>query len=243
MKKFEEILINIGENSEELNTLEKKITNLRDVKSLIYRKYDRKVHGTYKDYIGEHKIELDELDKEETELSEKILDARLTGKILTNNAKIALFNDKMLLVLDILKKYENKPHGEKTSKKIRDEIMDKVGVWFFIYNDHYTIQYGKYRTYEIECGTKYINGNRQPLLPNNKIYVPTMEELEIYYINKTYVENIEYCVNELKRLHLEIVHMRDEFNKLITSYNELTVDGIKHVNLRECIYSTIQFGN
>ena len=60
------------------------------------------------------------------ETQETITNGKLKLKLMQNNARISLFNEVMPIVLEVLQKYNGKPHGEKTSQKIRDEIKEKT---------------------------------------------------------------------------------------------------------------------
>ena len=59
------------------------------------------------------------------ETQETITNGKLKLKLMQNNARISLFNEVMPIVLEVLEKYNGKAHGEKTEKKIREEIKEK----------------------------------------------------------------------------------------------------------------------
>ena len=50
-------------------------------------------------------------------LEEKKKDLQITIKILNSNAKIALFNETVPVILEVLEKYKNKPYGPKTDNQ------------------------------------------------------------------------------------------------------------------------------
>ena len=188
------------------------------------------------EYHKSHKHDIDEKNNIVKMYKDEIRDAELKIKIMENNAKVALFHEVLPVVLEVLEKYKNKPYGEKTSKKIRDEIFDKTDCRVYISNGSYKI----YSRYDIECGLKYINGKKESLLPNNKVYVPTMDELELYW-TYTYIKDIDYHIVKLKRLHMEIYNMKNELNNLMSKYNELAVNGIKHLYDGKAVYDYIEF--
>jgi hypothetical protein len=66
------------------------------------------------------------VENELVRLEEKKKDLQITIKILNSNAKIALFNDTLPIVLEVLAKYKNKPY---TCKEVN----------FLFYKDDYKI--------------------------------------------------------------------------------------------------------
>lgn len=234
MKKYNEIIENINAEWKSVSNLKGRCDILnKELKSLFS---DMSLKEQV-EYHKLHKHDIDEKNNIITMYKEEIRDTELRIKIMENNAKIALFHEVMPVILDILKKYENKAHGEKTAKKIRDEIFEKTDCRCYISNASFKI----YSRYDIECGLKYINGKKNSLLPNNKVYVPTMEELELYWTGDTYIEDIEYHIVKLKRLHMEIYNMKNELNNLMSKYNDLTVSGIRHLYDGKSVYNYIEF--
>ena len=127
------------------------------------------------------------------ETQETITNGKLKLKLMQNNARISLFNEVMPIVLEVLQKYNGKAHGEKTSQKIREEIKEKTDCFVYVYADSFRIvpcgTVGN--TYNVECGTKYENGNKKKVLIDNKINLVSMEDLEVYYINRTYFDDLD----------------------------------------------------
>lgn len=102
-------------------------------------------------------------------------DLYLSLYLLKNNARIALFNDVMPVLLEVLEKYKGKPYGEKTRDKISKEVEEKAGARAYIgtrYNQEEISVYpssGYGNDYSITIGTKYINGKQDRILIDNKI--------------------------------------------------------------------------
>lgn len=228
MKKFNDIL-------EAINTLYKEVKELEEKQNAEINRYYSTFEGlTIKERVAQKK-ENKEAEEEHfkivAELQEVITNGKLKLKLMQNNARIALFNEVMPIVLDVLQKYNGKPHGEKTSKKIRDEIKEKTSCYVSIYSDSFEIfPCNLENTYKVECGTKYINGNKKPVLVDNKINVVTMEDLEIYYINRTYFEDLEGTIKELKKIHTEAQKKQEELKALCKQFNKLSVEGISDLN-------------
>ena len=175
-------------------------------------------------------------------LEEKKKDLQITIKILNSNAKIALFNEITPIVLEVLEKYKNKPYGPKTEQKIRDEIKEKINCNFYI-SDRYSSQeyhilplniYGN--AYDIECGTKYIEGKQKKLLDDNKIQVPELNDLTLYYTSKEYIDNIPKRIRELKKLYKKAYEKQKELEKICIEYNSLAVGDIKNIYKDKNIY-------
>ena len=147
----------------------------------------------------------------------------------------------MPIVLEVLQKYNGKPHGEKTSQKIREEIKEKTDCFVYVNSDSFRIvpcgTVGN--TYNVECGTKYENGNKKKVLIDNKINLVSMEDLEVYYINRTYFDDLDTTVTELKRIHAEAQKKQEELKELCSQFNKLSVEGIKDLNHTEYSFNSI----
>ena len=175
------------------------------------------------------------------ETQEVITNGKLKLKLMQNNARISLFNEVMPLVLEVLEKYNGKPHGEKTEKKIREEIKEKTNCFVYVNIDSFRIVPCETvgNTYDVECGTKYDSGNKKKVLIDNKINVVSMEDLEVFYINRTYFEDLESTVAELKRIHAEAKQKQEELKALCTQFNKLSVEGIADLNHTEYSFNSI----
>lgn len=166
-------------------------------------------------------------------------DATIAEKLLINNAKIAMFTEIMPIALEIFNKYSGKPYGEKTEEKILEEIKQKTGCVAYI-----TESYSQYKyvltdlktTFSIECGTKYINGEQKPLLIDNKIQAINIEEIELFYINKLYFNDINRTIADLKRIYTLAYEKQQELEKICTQFNALAVDGIENIYPTQRIY-------
>lgn len=159
-----------------------------------------------------------------------ITDGTLKLKLLQNNAKIALFNEVMPIVLEVYAKYNGKPYGKKTEEKIRNEIREKTNCRVYMDAQSFSVYPLDAIQYDFQCGTKYIDGEKKPLLVNNKIHVISMEDLELYYINRTYFDDLDKTVSDLKRLHAEAKKKQDELKEICDKFNKLTVEGIAGLN-------------
>lgn len=208
MKKFNEIQKDIEksyqtikENNKKIDELVSTYSNIMDFKGKITQK--RKVEN------------------EMCKLNEEIKDLTITIKILNSNAKIALFNEVMPQVLEVLAKYKNKPYGPKTEEKIRDEIKEKINCSFYI-SGRYIQEYHIFplnfngNTYDIVCGPKCIDGKQKKLLIDNKIQVVEFKDLALYYTSKEYIENIPQRIKQLKKLYMAAVRQDEHFARTHT---------------------------
>ena len=232
MKKFVEILDDIKQTNEAIRVAkanEKKLINsyikLEDIKDRVTKKK--------------------EVETDIAANSENIKNLDLTIKILKNNAKIALFYDVLPVALEILAKYSGKPYGEKTRQKISDEIKEKTGCLFYIDSRYSSQSFEVYpvecggNDYNISCGTDYTDGDKKPLLINNKIQLVTFEELTLYYISCEYVEDVPRRIEELKTVYNEAVAKQKELESICDHYNSLAVGDISRIYYHKRIYENM----
>jgi hypothetical protein len=229
MKKFADIIKEVNQTQKKIKEVEEKTKEIR------------KTYLNIMD-IKERREKMKAVGNDIVKLEEKKEDLQITIKILNSNAKIALFNEITPIVLEVLAKYKNKPYGTKTEQKIRNEIKEKTNCSFYI-SDRYSLQeYNiiplEFSTndYNIECGIKYIDGKQKKLLDDNKIQVPELNDLTIYYASKEYIDNIPKRIKELKKLYKKAYEKQQELEKICSEYNNLTVGDIKHIYKDKNIY-------
>lgn len=232
MKKFNAIIREVKQTQQNINELEEKTKQIRN---------------TYKNImdIKERREKMKTLENELMILEEKKKDLQITIKILNSNAKIALFNEVIPQVLEVLEKYKSKSYGPKTEQKIKDEIKEKTGCGFYISEIYSSQEYHIFplefisNDYNIVCGTKYIDGKQKKLLIDNKIQVPELKYLTIYYSSKEYIDNIPKRIKDLKRLYKKAYEKQQELEKICSEYNSLTVGNIKHIYQDKHIYENM----
>lgn len=233
MKKFAEILDDIKQTSEAIKAAKARENEL--VESYMTVCDLRERHEARK-----------AVENEMLKNSECKKDLELTRKILKNNAKIALFNEVLPVALEILEKYSGKPYGEKTREKIAEEIKAATNCRFYIGSRCDSHSFEVYpvdvfgNDYNISCGTKYANGDKKPLLVNNKIQLVAFDELELYYISNDYVEDIPHRVRELKRLYKEAVAKQKELESICNCFNVLAVGDVPYIYSNKTLYAEMQ---
>lgn len=231
MKKFNQIQKDIEKAYQTIKENKEKLDQLIDTYSSI-----KDIEGKVK----QHKA----VEKDMCKLNEEIKDLTISIKILNSNAKIALFNEVMPQVLEVLAKYKNKPYGPKTEQKIRDEIKEKTNCGFFI-SGRYVQEYHIFplefsgNIYNIECGPKCIDGKQKKLLIDNKIQVPELDDITLYYTSKEYIDDIPKRIKDLKRLYKKAYEKQQELEKICSEYNSLAVGNVKHIYSDKHIYENM----
>ena len=229
MKKFAEILKDVNKTYKKIKEVEEKTEELQNTYLNIMNLKER--HEKRKD-----------VENDLVRLEEKKKDLQITIKILNSNAKIALFNEAMPIVLEVLTKYKNKPYGPKTEEKIKDEIKEKTNCSFYISTRYSSQSYHiiplefSNNNYNIECGTKCIDGKQKKLLDENKIQVLNFNDLTLYYTSKEYIDNIPKRIKELKRLYKKAYEKQQVLAAICSEYNNLAVGNIKNIYKDKNIY-------
>lgn len=232
MKTFNEIQKDIEKAYQTIKENNKKIDELVNTYSNIMG---------FKEKIAQKRA----VEKDMCKLNEEIKDLTITIKILNSNAKIALFNEVMPQALEVLAKYKNKPYGPKTEQKIKDEIKEKTNCSFYISERYGSQTYHiiplefSSNNYNIECGTKCIDGKQKKLLEENKIQVLEFNDLTLYYTSKEYIDNIPKRIKQLKKLYKKAVEKQKELDTVCGEFNSLAVGNIKHIYSDKRIYENI----
>lgn len=232
MKKFNAIIREAKQTQQKINELEEKTKQLR------------KTYLNITD-IKERHEKMKTVENELIRLEEKKKDLQITIKILNSNAKIALYNETIPVVLEVLAKYKNKPYGPKTEQKIKDEIKEKTKCGFYISERYSSQEYHIFplkfisNDYNVVCGTKCIDGKQKNLLEDNKIQVPELNDLTIYYSSKEYIDNIPKRIKDLKKLYKKAYEKQQELSAICSEYNSIAVGSIKNIYKDKNIYPSI----
>ena len=229
MKKFNEILKDVNKAYQTIKKIDEKTEELQNMYLNIVNLKER--HEKRKT-----------VENDLVRLEKKKKDLQITIKILNSNAKIALFNETLPIVLEVLAKYKNKPYGPKTEEKIKDEIKEKTNCSFYISTRYSSQSYNiiplefSSNNYNIECGTKCIDGKQKKLLDENKIQVIEFNDLTLYYTSKEYIDNIPKRIKELKKLYKKAYEKQQELAAICSEYNNLAVGNIKNLYKDKNIY-------
>lgn len=232
MKKFNDIIKEVNKTYKKINEVEEKTKELQNTYLTIVNLKER--HEKRKT-----------VENELVRLEEKKKDLQITIKILNSNAKIALYNETLPIVLEVLAKYKNKPYGPKTDEKIKDEIKEKTNCSFYISTRYSSQEYHiiplefSNNNYNIECGSKCIDGKQKKLLEENKIQVLKLDDFTLYYTSKEYIDNIPKRIKELKKLYKKAYEKQQELAALCSAYNNLVVGNIKNIYKDKHIFSNM----
>lgn len=233
MKKFNAIIKEVNQTRQNIKEVEEKTKELR------------KTYSNIMD-IKKRCEKMKTVENDIAKLEEKKEDLQITIKILNSNAKIALYHETLPLVLEVLAKYKGKPLGPKTEENIKNEIKEKTNCGFYISVRYSSQEYHIFHldfngnTYDIACGTKFIDGKQKNLLDDNKIQVPELNDLTLYYTSKEYIDNIPKRIKELKRLYKKAYEKQQELEKICSEYNSIAVGNIKHIYSDKNIYENME---
>lgn len=169
-------------------------------------------------------LEIDKLKKNAERITAR-------GKVLTNNYNYIIVETGKNALAEILKNYDGKKHGEKTAKKIRDEMREK-GFSFYFPTNHYlsqirdSISINERGTYGrgLEIWTK----NRAKIVDGtNTIHAEAVAEVVNCY---KFIDNIETYLDEIERLTAETQKAFDAAKAKAHELNEIAVEGLKWQN-------------
>lgn len=162
---------------------------------------------------------------------------KLKIEILKENAAQALFAENIETICDIWNKYENRPHGEKTAQKIRDEIKAATGLRVYIGNKYDDASIKIYFDYNSPLrDLEFVpiwNGSKQPALSNeNKVLRIAAENMRVYCCSE-YVENVNAHIKALRKAHAAALEAEKALENAINAYNKLTRGKIQHASQRD----------
>lgn len=174
-----------------------------------------------RDAAGLASLEIEKLQKTAERISAR-------GKVLTNNYNYILVETGKNALAEILKKYDGKKHGEKTAKKIRDEMREKGFSFYFPTNHYLSPIIDSIVINERETsgrGVEIWTGNRAKIVDGtNTIHAEAVAEIASPY---KYIDNIETYLDEIERLTAETRKAFDAANAKAHELNEIAVEGLK----------------
>lgn len=173
-----------------------------------------------RDAAGLASIEIDKLKKNAERISAR-------GKVLKNNYNYILVETGKAALVEILKKYDGKKHGEKTAEKIRDEMREK-GFSFYFPTNYFTQTKDSININERGAygrGLDIWTKNRAKIVDeNNTIHAEAVAEIVNRY---KYIDNIEKYLDEIERLTAETQKAFDAAKAKAHELNEIAVEGLK----------------
>ena len=229
MKKYTEVLAQIENVREEMKHAQRELENADKAYSNIFEGLTLKERINKKkepEVIEMHNTYLKTVEN----LTNVEIDYIVKIALLKNNAKFALMNDVIEVVVNAFNKFSGKPYGEKTKEKISNEIKENVGCGAYISNNTihvYTLDYVG-REYDLEIGMK---DYKNKFLIDNKIQKFTRDDLKLYNGSNSYIEDIDTEVKYIRDAQAKIIEKEQELKKMCDDYNKHTVNGIDYITI------------
>lgn len=160
-------------------------------------------------------------------------------KIRHDNTRRMIYNATLPAVLDILKKWNGKPYGEKTKQKISDEMKAQYNCALYLSNQYggkidlvplngegYTNYNFKYDEFDIF--TRYNKDGQQIHILNDNRINGAIRATDIYLSNcPAIVADPAARAAEILAAFTELKHKQDQFEREITQFNNLLPSGIE----------------
>lgn len=244
MKTFSALVQEAANVAQEIKTIEQFFTDSRaNVREMINE-------GRIEDY----KTMRRDMEAQEIEKSKRLELLKVAQKILKDNIRVAYFTETMPKVLEVLKKYEGKPIGEKTEAKIRAELKER-GIYFSI---NYGGKYGSdyihispvegvnknfwYFSYdETKVLTKYDGGEKRPMLGGNGGNRLIVYDPDIYYLSwcSDYVDDYMFRANTILYKYKELKEQRERLEAEYKSLNDLLPHSMDRLDISKHLYNSI----
>lgn len=189
----------------------------------------------------EHENEISAARAKRDDAREPIPAAKLRAAILRDNARRAFFEEITPQAVAIFQKYAGRPYGEKTRRKIADEIHEKTGFYCYIsansYHSKMQFAAGETRapwTYdEMELSLYHGKENElRPLLDSkNKISTESADALQPYGL-RPYVEDPDEQAEKIKAAHERALAAWETWSAAASAYNDLIPTQAKQIDTR-----------
>lgn len=208
-----EILNQMKENTARIAELEKMTKDLRD-----------SFRGRS---IEEYKTRRDEYEKmrnQESACYAEIEKRKVLGGILRDNARRAFYSEAMPVILEILKKYEGKPIGEKTGEKIAEEAKEKIGHRIYFDSRSYgpgtiSISWGDY-LFKYDDFHICLRNGQNKMFDGNRLIVYPMEEYFLYNCGE-YVDDPMAHAEAILDAFAELKRLEENFSKACSAFNAM----------------------
>lgn len=242
MKTFQELVTIQAQLLEELKAIEKWFDNSRaELCSLFtgsrFSEETRKKQKAYHD--------------QEQEKSERKQVIEIALKILKDNLRVAYFKETMPTILEVLKKYEGKPYGEKTAAAINEELVqlarikisirmepdyssDEMQIIAFTGSPAYRFGYNELKVLTNFDTTKQGTNKDQkrPMLggkTGNRIITYPMEVYRLYNC-KNYVEDYEDRAKDIWEQFKALREQQKQFEAGMDDLNKALPSGIDYLH-------------
>lgn len=166
-------------------------------------------------------------------------DLKMAIEILKDNAAQAFFAESIDTICAIWNKYAGKPHGEKTSDKIRKELFAALGVRVWVGNKYDDANITCYFDFgskapfrDLEFCAIRTNGEKVPALIDNKIQPLSPDIFRVYNCG-AYVDDVPAHVQAIREAHEKALEAETAFANAVSAYNSLTRGNISRASTRE----------
>lgn len=166
-------------------------------------------------------------------------DLKMAIEILKDNAAQAFFAESIKTICTIWNKYAGKPHGEKTSDKIRKELFAALGVRVWVGNKYDDASITCYFDFgskapfrDLEFCAIRTNGEKVPALVDNKIQPLSPDIFRVYNCG-AYVDDVPAHVLAIREAHEKAQEAETAFANAVSAYNSLTRGNIARASTRE----------
>lgn len=166
-------------------------------------------------------------------------DLKMAVEILKDNAAQAFFAESIGTICTIWNKYAGKPHGEKTSDKIRKELFAALGVRVWVgnkYDDASITCYfdlgSKSPFRDLEFWAIRTNGEKVPALVGNKIQPLSPDIFRVYNCG-AYVDDVPAHVQAIREAYEKAQEAETAFANAVSAYNSLTRGNIARASTHE----------
>lgn len=214
MKKYKEMLATIAKTSAEIESTKRS-----------YKELESNITGSNPlERFKNRKLIVDDLNA----FSRKENYLHLVLKLQHYNLQVAVLEELKPVIVQILKKYQNKQYGPKTRDKISKEFKELTGfhISFFdknYYTEIYIIDYDHHFSLNIDSDNDY------KVLENNRIQLVTADHLRVYNVNE-YINDIPAYIEKLKEAYTALQEKYKEFDALAHAYNDLCVGDVERVS-------------
>lgn len=190
----------------------------------------------FKDLPEEEQAELirqqEEYDRERQVEREALTLQSIQLEILDDNERQAFRAQVMPQVLEIWNSYAGKSYGPKTKQKIRNEIAEATGVYFYVDSQLWTSGGGNMvltaKSYDRTGYTFIPVWGTKILTEDNKVCTVDLEDLRLEQA-KDYVDDPEARANEIANEWDNLLGVYQKLVDACESYNKLLPAGMRHM--------------
>ena len=153
--------------------------------------------------------------------------------ILNNNYKIAFFAEILPAIIAVLEKYRGKAYGEKTRKKIREELLQITQCNIYFSAEEINIYKADNKGYNTPFHlTAYTKNRARILNESNKINAIPAESLRLYDVSE-YIEDIPAALATMEELKARAAALAEELKQTCKEYNRFAAGGIDELDFRK----------